>query len=209
MDGTETFGSLDDLLHGLSEDLAWLERYSDLELSTEEQKALVYARKTGRIDNAAYRRLNHTDTLTASRALTRLESLNLLDRSEQRRGPGVYYRLPHGELNTLQTSFQIPLQISPQSTRHSVQELARLLAEGKRVPRTEIDAGIVALCRERPMTARELADVLHRNVKYLTESYLARLVREGRLERTGAAHDPHVAYRTVDESEDKEDGTSV
>ena len=42
-------------------DLAWLERFSDLALRTEEQKALVYARKTGHVDNAAFRRLNHTD----------------------------------------------------------------------------------------------------------------------------------------------------
>jgi len=30
-----------------SADLAWLERYGDLGLSTKERKALVYARKTG------------------------------------------------------------------------------------------------------------------------------------------------------------------
>ena len=74
-------------------DLAWLEQFSALRLTTEEQKALVYARKTGRVDNAAFRSLNHTDTLTASRALTHLEGLGLLERSEQRRGPGVYYTL--------------------------------------------------------------------------------------------------------------------
>ena len=39
-----------------SSDLAWLERFDDLDLSTEEQKILVYARKTGRVDNATYRR---------------------------------------------------------------------------------------------------------------------------------------------------------
>jgi len=44
-------------------DLAWLERFGDLSLGTEEQKGLVYARKTGRVDNAAFRSINHTDTL--------------------------------------------------------------------------------------------------------------------------------------------------
>jgi hypothetical protein len=38
--------------------LAWLEQFSALELSTEEQKAPVYARKTGRVDNAAFRSPN-------------------------------------------------------------------------------------------------------------------------------------------------------
>ena len=78
-------------------DLAWLERFCDLSLTTEDQKALVYAHKTGQVNNAAFRRLNHVDTLTASRALTHLESLGLLRRSEQRRGPGVYYTLAEKE----------------------------------------------------------------------------------------------------------------
>jgi len=52
------------------------------------------------VDNAAYRSLNHTDTLTASRALTRLEGLGLLQRSEQRRGPGVCLTLVGGVAET-------------------------------------------------------------------------------------------------------------
>ena len=79
------------------DDLAWLDQFRTLALSTEEQKALVYARKTGRVDNAAYRSLNRTDTLAASRSLTRLESLGMLRRSEQRRGPGVFYTLAAGQ----------------------------------------------------------------------------------------------------------------
>jgi len=88
--------------------------------------------------NAAFRSINHTDTLTASRALPHLESLALLRRSEQRRGPGVYY----------------------------------------------------TLCVEHPQTARELAQRLHRNAKYLRDAYLSPLVREGRLQLTGLAQRP-------------------
>lgn len=70
-------------------DLMWLERYRAYQLGTDAQKVLVYAHKTGRVDNAAYRSLNRVDTLTASRALTQLEAIGVLLRSEQRRGPGV------------------------------------------------------------------------------------------------------------------------
>jgi len=73
------------------DDLAWLEQYQAQQLGADAQKALVYARKTGRVDNAAYRSLNRVDTLTASRALTQLEAAGLLHRSEQRREPGVVY----------------------------------------------------------------------------------------------------------------------
>ena len=167
-------------------DLAWLERFGDLPLSTEEQKALVYARKTDRVDNAAFRSLNHTDTLTASRALTHLESLGLLRRSEQRRGPGVYYTLLEGE--------ETP-QITPQVTPDTASQLLRLLREGKRLSRDETITLIVSLCSARPHTARELAQVLNRNADYLRNAYLSPLVREGRLQLTGAHNDPNVAYR--------------
>jgi len=169
-------------------DLAWLERFGDLPLSTEEQKALVYARKTGRADNAAFRSLNHTDTLTASRALTHLENLGLLRRSEQRRGPGVYYTLVEEETP----------QSTPQSTSKTRAELLRLLSEGKRLSRDETAALIVLLCNERPHTARELAKILYRNVNYVRNAYLSPLVRKGRLQLTGAPNDPNVAYRSAE-----------
>lgn len=162
---------------------------ASVRVSAEEHKALVYARKTGRVDNAAFRSINHTDTLTASRALTHLESLGLLQRSEQRRGPGVYYTLVEEETGTA--------QVTPQVTAHGVDELPRLLAEGKRLSREEMASLIVALCAERPRTARELAQRLHRNAKYLRDIYLSPLVQAGRLQLTGAPNDPNVAYRAA------------
>ncbi|MBL7062639.1 MAG: hypothetical protein ISS49_00340 [Anaerolineae bacterium] len=147
---------------------------------------MVYARKTGRMDNAAFRRLNHTGTLIASRALTHLESLGLLRRSEQRRGPGVHY--------TLVEERETP-QVTPHTTPQGIEELPRLLAEGRRLSREEMADLIVALCAERPHTARELAQMLHRNAKYLRDAYLSPLVREGRPQLTGAPNDPNVAYR--------------
>ena len=56
---------------------------------------------------------------------------------------------------------------------------------------------ILHLCAERPYTARELASTLHRNVDYVRNSYLSPLVRQGRLQLTGAPNDPNVAYRAA------------
>ena len=78
-------------------DLKWLEQYGDLALSAEEQKALVYARRTGEVDGAALQSLNLSNALTAGRALARLESLSLLRRSGRRRGVGVCYTLVEKE----------------------------------------------------------------------------------------------------------------
>jgi ATP-dependent DNA helicase RecG len=56
---------------------------------------------------------------------------------------------------------------------------------------------ILFLCAERPLTARELAIALHRNVDYVRNSYLSPLVRQGRLQLTGSPNDPNVAYRAT------------
>jgi len=132
------------------------------------------------------------DTLTASRALTQLEAAGLLHRSEQRRGPGVYYTLAE----TASTPQTTP-QITYQSVAKTVQELLRVLAEGKRLPQAKMDDLLVGLCAEQPFKAHELSRIVRRNPRYLTDAYLSRLVTEGRLQRSGEPNDPNVTYKTV------------
>ena len=100
-----------------------------------------------------------------------------------------------GERGTAQDTPQSTAQGTAQGTPQDKDRLSRLLVEGKRLPRAEMADLIVALCDERPQTARELAQRLHRSAKYLRDAYLSPLVREGRLQLTGAPNDPNVAYR--------------
>ncbi len=172
-------------------DLAWLEQFQGRDLSAAEQKALVYLRKAGRIDNATYCQLNNTDTLTASRSLARLRELGLIQRSEQRKGPGVYYTLAADVTESPQTTPQITPQIEGRSV-----ESGSLLASKPRISRDEMVRLLETLCAERPRTARELAALMSRNAAYLRERYLSPLVRAGRLELSGDPHDPNVTYRT-------------
>ena len=69
-------------------------------------------------------------------ALTYLEALGLLQRSEQRRGPGIYHTLAGGVAETPQVSPQSMAE-TPQVTPQSVAELLRLVAEGKWLSRIE------------------------------------------------------------------------
>ena len=181
-------------------DLTWLDGLRAFGLSTEEQKALVYARKTGRIDNAAYRGLNRADTLAASRALTRLESLGLLARSAQRRGPGVYYTLSATDQAVVapQSTAQSTPQTTAQGLSPDIQALLRAVTEGQRLSQEQMGTLIVGLCAERPRKARELARLLRRSVGYLREAYLSRLVASGQLQLNGAPNDPRVTYRATD-----------
>ncbi len=173
-------------------DLMWLERYRAYQLGTDAQKVLVYAHKTGRVDNAAYRSLNRVDTLTASRALTQLEAAGLLQRSEQRRGPGVYYTLVG-----LKGTPDITQEVTPESSPDTPSRQLLRVQAGTRLPRNEMELLIITLCQSRAYTARELAAMLGRNVEHIRRGYLTPLVEQGRLQRHGVPNDPNVTYSTI------------
>ncbi len=88
------------LHHFLSEgDLVWLRSFQPLDLTDEQAKALIFLREVGAIDNAAYRNLNHVDTLTASKQLGQLKDWGLV--KAKGGGKATYYepteRLLHVE----------------------------------------------------------------------------------------------------------------
>ena len=72
-----------------ADDVAWLARFKDAQLTPDEAKALVVVREAGAIDNASYRALNKVDTLNASAALRRLRDAGLL--TQKGRGSATYY----------------------------------------------------------------------------------------------------------------------
>jgi ATP-dependent DNA helicase RecG len=88
-------------LHNLldDDDIAWLGHFSDVNLTTDEAKALVQVREAGQITNAVYRDLTGADTLEASSHLRRLRDAGLLVQHD--RGAATFYtpgpRLQHPE----------------------------------------------------------------------------------------------------------------
>ncbi len=72
-----------------SDDVQWLGHFADLQLSEEEQKALVFAREISAINNSAYRDLNRVETLAASGHLRKLRDHGLLE--QKGRGSQTYY----------------------------------------------------------------------------------------------------------------------
>lgn len=72
-----------------AEDLDWLSTFADLDLSTDEKRALVHVREAGRITNADYRDLGGVDTLEASSRLRHLRDLGLLEQHD--RGSATFY----------------------------------------------------------------------------------------------------------------------
>ena len=73
------------------EETQWLKQFREFNLSNDEARALAALRQIGQIDNFTYRVANNVDTLTASKKLTRLRDLGLLESNGK--GRATYYTL--------------------------------------------------------------------------------------------------------------------
>lgn len=205
------------------DDVAWLAQFKDVQLSSDEAKALIVVREAGAIDNANFRALTKVDTLTASTALRRLRDAGLL--VQKGRGSATYYvaaerlgldtlsgnpqplssNLPALSSN-LQTLSSNPTNAENEAERTSLLDglpgslAARLGSIGRRHPPQETRDLVVALCRLRAWRVDELALVLQRNPEVVRQNYLRPLMRDGRLAMTRPEepNNPQQAYRAIE-----------
>lgn len=210
------------------DDHAWLRRLTSIALSDEEARALVFVRELGAIDNAAYRAINRTDTLDASTHLRRMRDHHLL--KMQGAGSRTYY-VPDEAFASAQAIPSLmdaqsfahnshqPDQDSHQPPRDSHQLLAtippqlqaKLPARGTKPRREVLRALLIDLCGWQPLSARELATILHRkDSKPLVRDYLSPMVAEGLLAYTIPEMEYHPDQRyTVPASLDGEHTTHL
>jgi ATP-dependent DNA helicase RecG len=204
------------------EDIEWLAGFRQLGLSTEEQKALVYVREVGAIDNALYRMINGVETLVASHHLQRLRDVGLLLPKGQGRatyyvpapaltqsvaGPGSALRaMTEGSEHMPDALSTMPEPLSDMAGRERpmLQELpgplrAAAAELGQRAPRDRVRGVILALCALRPMQAEEIATVLRRQTRPLQKQYLGPMVADGLLEHVYPEYPKHPrqAYSTT------------
>ncbi|OQX15738.1 MAG: ATP-dependent DNA helicase RecG [Thiothrix lacustris] len=194
------------LLHQLmgEEQLAWLQHFAYLRLSDNEAKALILAKETGIVDNAALRSTTGLDTLAASQVLGRLcKTHGLLNR--QGAGSSTYYslnpdteRLNHGELS----SYHGELLVNHGELLHDIPSHLRVAIEHLPLkPRKEtLYPIILELCATQPRTAEALGKWLKRDPKTMKGSYLNALIAQGLLEYqyADAISHPEQAYQTTD-----------
>ena len=184
-----------------ADDLVWLRQLTREALSDEEDRAPVFVREQGAIDNAAYRTINRTDTLNASLHLRRLRDLELLEMKGS--GSRTYYIpgsafLANGPAPALNASKEGRHSHQQQKESHqphadSHQSLmtippqlaARIPAAGRRPRREAMRELIKDLCAWQTLSARELAEILGgREPKPLVRDYLSPMVHEGILAYT-------------------------
>ena len=106
------------LLHQLlgEEQLVWLKKFSDLQLTNDEARALILARETGAVDNAGLRAITGLDTLAASQVLGRLHhQYGLLIKGGA--GPATYYQLADSSKYADELPlFADPVMLDPNNT---------------------------------------------------------------------------------------------
>ncbi|WP_165954488.1 ATP-binding protein [Sphingomonas sp. AAP5] len=195
--------------HFLNErDWDWLRSFAEFNLSEEQLKALIFVREVGAIDNSRYRSLNSVDTLTASKAMRSLCNHGLL----AARGAGVSAHYLAGGEMIRRESEQARMATIPVSAPTSD---ATILGSKLRVEdlplkmRTRVRTAsmmarleepfardvIYEICRWRPMTAAELADLLNKNRDYLSSRYVGPMVADGSLKYTIAEMPKHPDQR--------------
>ncbi len=214
------------------EDIRWLGRFRDLNLTEAEARALIVVREVGEIDNADYRGLNKVDALMASQALRRLRDAGLL--TQKGRGSATCYqptsRLigtgeeggvssnPHGLSSNLPDLSSNPADLSsnpdPRDPERDalLNELpgelaARVGGLGRRARPEDLRQLIVELCRVRSWRAEELARLTGRMAETLRQSYLRPLMAQRLIAMTNPdePNDPQQAYRAAQQIDDAQD----
>ena len=207
------------------DDLVWLRALTLEAISDEESRALVFVRELEAIDNAAYRAINRTDTLSASAHLRRLRDLGLLEMKGA--GSRTYYvpgprfsSMPvhlDQEMVSKSSNSHQPDRNSHQLTQDSHQLLVTLPTElverippqGTKPRRDVLRSLILDLCRGRSLSAREISTILHgREQKPLVRDYLTPMVNEGLLAYTIPEMEKHPDQRYTIPPESADSGST-
>lgn len=178
------------LHHFLSEeDWVWLGQFKEFDLEDEQLRALIYLREMEAIDNQCYRNLNQVDTLGATAALRKMKTVGLIE--SRGNGSRTYY-VPGPQFVGIDRR-QKPQPISMNANAPNMHGYGRALPTtiaaqisrlGKRVQPSTVESIIVQICAWQPASAEEIASWLGRTRNYITNRYLFRMAKEGKLRYT-------------------------
>lgn len=205
------------LHHFLSEDdWIWLSQFKEFELPNEQLRALIYLREMGAIDNACYRNLNQVDTLAASGALRKLKELGLIEsrgngsRTHYVAGPQFLAldRRPTPAAQPVAATMHgsgVTMHGSPGARTLPIAIAVQIGKLGKRVDPQTLESLILQICAFQPSSAEELAGWLGKTRNWITNKYLFRMVKEGRLHYTipDMVKHPGQRYKTPSQKKDR------
>lgn len=178
-------------------------------LTPNEVHILVTAEDEGKITNERVQQFSEIHPADITKIFQHLVTLGLLTRHNY--GRWAFYRLsgkfqtvsmPDNDSGIPDNDPSIPDNGAsiPDNDRDLLVQIAQSVREKRRLAPEKVKAVILDLCRNRFLTIHELANLLNRNPKYISDAYLAELVRTNRLELKYPSNPQHPAqaYRTAE-----------
>lgn len=159
------------LLHKFfdEEDKKWLKLFDGAELSDNQKSALIFAREIGAVDTLSYTQITGEKSDFAEKSLEFLKNTEIL--VHKGKTPEASYYVLNKSFNRL-----IP-QDNPQGHQPIPQDLQdRINNLGERTKKDIIKQIIVELCRIKPMSKKELAEILGKREDHIQKEYLAKMV---------------------------------
>ena len=170
------------LLHKFfsEEDNKWLDMFGKTELSENQKSALIFAREIGAVDTLTYTQLTGEKTELAEKSLEELEKAGVLLRKGKTLET-TYYVLnkDYSELipqDNPPSKAVIPQgnplrnDIIPQDLQDKINNL------GKRPKKELVKQIIVDLCRLKPRSKKELAEILNKREDHIQKEYLSEMI---------------------------------
>ncbi len=191
------------LLHHFlnEEDITWLNKFKEFNLSDNQQLVLIFVRETGAIDNQTYRQISGVDILRSSSDLRKMRDDNLLE--AKGKGRSTYYIAGSNLLKVIDEklvdsapvpadSAPVPADSTPkvdvEIPTHIIDKIDRISKRGK--PSEIVDI-IIELCSLRPFKLVEISKLINRSPKYLLRKYIQPLMKKGELEYLYKEMDNH------------------
>ncbi len=170
------------LLHKFfsEEDLKWLDMFNGTRLSENQKAALIFARETGAVDTLTYGQLTGEKPELAEKNLKELEKAEVLIRKGKNL-EATYYVLnkEYHELITQDNPPSKPLipQDNPLGNVFIPKDLQERIDNlGQRAKKDVVKQIISDLCKLKPRTKKELAEILGKREDHIQKEYLSEML---------------------------------
>lgn len=170
------------LLHKFfsEEDMKWIGLFNANNLSEEQKSSLIFAREIGAVDTLTYSQLTGEKTELAEKSLEELEKANILVRKGKDL-ESTYYVLnkDYSELIPQDNPPSTPL--TPQDNPVGNDVIPKDIQEridnlGQRAKKDVVKQIILDLCKLKPRTKKELAEILGKREDHIQKEYLSEML---------------------------------
>lgn len=168
-------------------DLEWLAGFQKFELSENQNRVLIFVRELGAIDNSVFRDFSGCDNQIASRELRKMKQLDLLSvkgqgtRTYYIEGPEMKKIMGGGSHDSDGSSHDLKKTVQVSDLPQNLRAKLTTALLPKQIPHVKAESLIVEMCDWRELSAFEISHLLNKKQNYVSQSYLAPMIKSGKL----------------------------